>query len=271
MKLAMAQISLSNDIENNYKKTLEYIENSKGCDLIFFPEVQLTPFFPQYEAKDLKFKLGKSIEELSLTLDDVKIREICKLCKRIGMYVSPNFYVKDDTNYYDMSLFINPNGEIVGNAKMVHILQAENFYERDYYTQSDDGFKVFETPFGKVGIVICFDRHLPESIRTCTLKGAELIIIPTANTIAENLEMFEWELKVQAYQNNVYIAMCNRVGKESNMEFAGQSLVVDCDGNTIFKADGSEQLIVQELDLTLAKESRKRRPYITTRRKDMYL
>ena len=75
-------------------------------------------------------------------------------------------------------------------------------------TPSEDGFKVFDTPFGKVGIVICFDRHLPESIRTCTLKGAQLIIIPTANTLAEPLEMFEWELRVQAFQNNVFVAMC---------------------------------------------------------------
>jgi predicted amidohydrolase len=154
---------------------------------------------------------------------------------------------------------------------MVHVLQATNFYERDYYTPSEDGFKVFNTPFGKVGIVICFDRHLPESIRTCTLMGAELIIIPTANTTSENLEMFEWEVRVQAYQNNVYIAMCNRVGLESNMNFAGQSLIVDCDGNIVFKANAEEQLITQTLDISKVKVSRKGRPYLSTRRKELYL
>ena len=85
---------------------------------------------------------------------------------------------------------------------MVHIAQAENFYEQDYYTPSDDGFKVFDTEFGKVGIVICYDRHLPESIRTCVLKGADLIIIPTANTKSEPMEMLNgkfvfrlWKIK----------------------------------------------------------------------------
>ena len=59
-----------------------------------------------------------------------------------------------------------------GCRKMVHIAQAEQFYEQDYYAPSDDGFKVFDTPFRKIGIVICYDRHLPESIRTCTLMGS---------------------------------------------------------------------------------------------------
>ena len=71
---------------------------------------------------------------------------------------------------------------------MVHIAQAKQFYEQDYYTPSDTGFKVFDTPFGKVGIVICYDRHLPESIRTCTLKGADLIIVPTAKL--QTIEVF---------------------------------------------------------------------------------
>ena len=86
--------------------------------------------------------------------------------------------------------------------------------ECDYYTPSEEGFQVFTTEFGKIGIVICFDRHLPESIRSCAAQGADLVIVPTANTKAEPLEMFEWEMRVQAYQNQTFVAMCNRVGKE---------------------------------------------------------
>lgn len=153
---------------------------------------------------------------------------------------------------------------------MVHVLQAQNFYERDYYTPSTDGFHVFDTPWGKVGIVICFDRHLPESIRTCASKGAQLIIIPTANIEGEPLEMFEWELRVQAMHSNVFIAMCNRVGTEGDATFAGQSIVVDPDGEVILKADNQEQLITCEIDLEQTKESRAKRPYITLRRPSMY-
>lgn len=97
---------------------------------------------------------------------------------------------------------------------MVHVAQAEKFYEQDYYTPSDDGFKVFDTIYGKIGIVVCFDRHYTESIRTEMLMGADLIVVPTVNTKAEPSEMFEWELRVQAFQNSVAVAMCNRVGTE---------------------------------------------------------
>lgn len=118
-----------------------------------------------------------------------------------------------------MCLFIDNNGKIIGNQKMVHIARLEYFYEQDYYTHSEEGFNVFDTEFGKIGIVICFDRHYPESIRTSVLKGAELILIPTANTIDEPKELFQWEIRVPAFQNSVNIAMCNRVGIEDNMTF----------------------------------------------------
>lgn len=154
---------------------------------------------------------------------------------------------------------------------MVHIAQARQFYEQDYYEPSRTGFKVFDTLFGKIGIVICYDRHLPESIRTCALKGAQLILIPAANTKAEPMEMFEWEIRVQAMQNQVFVAMCNRVGLEGEMEFAGESLVAHPSGDVLLKADDREQLLTCEVDLREAAELRKKVPYIKTRRPEWYL
>ena len=118
--------------------------------------------------------------------------------------------------------------------------------------------------------MICFDRHLPESIRTCALKGAEIIIIPTANTKGENLEMFEWEIRVQAMQNNVFIAMCNRVGKEEDMDFAGESLLVDPNGDLLIKMNDLEGLTVAEIDLSMVHKVRKARPFINLRRPESY-
>lgn len=106
----------------------------------------------------------------------------------------------------------------------------------DYYTPSNDGFKVFDTEYGKIGIVVCFDRHYPESIRTEALMGADLILIPTVNTIAEPSEMFEWEPRVQAFHNSISIAMCNRVGHEGEMNFSGESIVVSPNGEVLKKS-----------------------------------
>lgn len=186
-------------------------------------------------------------------------------------YLSPNLYLEQEGGRYDTSLWIDPQGNLLDTAEMVHIAQARQFYEQDYYEPSRTGFKMFDTPFGKIGIVICYDRHLPESIRTCALKGAQLILIPTANTKVEPMEMFEWEIRVQAMQNQVFVAMCNRVGLEGEMEFAGESLVVHPSGDVLLKADDREQLLTCEVDLQEAAELRKKVPYIKTRRPEWYL
>ncbi len=132
------------------------------------------------------------------------------MCHKKRIMASPNLYLETNEKAYDASLFIDRTGEILGISKMVHIMQSPYFYEQDYYTPSDDGFKVYDTPEGKIGVVICFDRHLPESIRSCVALGADLILIPTANIDGEPLDLFEWEIRVQAgiQQIKLYQVRC---------------------------------------------------------------
>ena len=263
MKLALAQMSMQSCMEDNLKKTLAFCEEAAGSDLLFFPEIQLSPFFPQYEKQE--------VSQYCLTKDSAEIAALQAKAAEHHYYFSPNVYMEQGGKRYDTSLWIDPEGRLADTAEMVHIAQAKQFYEQDYYAPSEHGFKVFDTPFGKVGIVICYDRHLPESVRTCVLKGAELILIPTANTKAEPMEMFEWEIRVQAMQNQVFIAMCNRVGCEGEMDFAGESLVVHPSGDVLAKADDQEQLLTCEITLQEATELRSRIPYLKTRRPEWYL
>lgn len=264
MKIALAQMKMSSSMEENFEKTQSLIAEArqKGADLICFPEVQLSPFFAQYT--------GRSADAYVVSSEDSYVREICDLCRKLAIYASPNFYIEEDGKKYDMSLLIDDKGEIIGKQKMVHVAQCEHFYEQDYYTPSEEGFRVFDTPIGKIGIVVCFDRHYPESIRTEALRGAELIIIPTANTNAEPSELFQWEVRVQAFQNSMNIAMCNRVGLEDEMEFNGGSLVADYNGNIIACAGSEEQLLIAEVDLPAAARTRERKPYTRHRRPELY-
>lgn len=101
--------------------------------------------------------------------------------------------------------------------------------------------------------------------------GTELIIIPTANLTCEPLEMFELEVRVQAMQNSVFIAMCNRVGTEGNLTFAGESIICDPNGNVIAKAGADETLLTCDIDLSEAARTRNAKPYFATRRKEFYL
>jgi predicted amidohydrolase len=175
----------------NLAKSLAFIEQAQHSDLVLFPEIQLTPFFPQFRRHELLAKMGLNPQCLSISSDDAAIQAIKTACRTHQIMASPNFYVSMADAMYDQSLLIGKQGDILGTAEMVHVLQAQLFYEQDYYTPSKKGFQVFATPFGKIGIVICFDRHLPESIRECALQGAALVLVPTANTTAEPLELFE--------------------------------------------------------------------------------
>jgi predicted amidohydrolase len=287
MKLAMYQMENAGTVQANLEKSLGAIRDAaaQGADLILFPEVQLTEFFPQYPGRDVS---GYGIE-----LESDIVKAFCDACRKYEIMAVPNIYLKEENNnqnlhlkdrsaapeipskkpetFYDASLLIDKDGSILGVQKMVHVAQADQFYEQDYYTPSDIGFQVFDTAVGRIGIVVCFDRHYPESIRTEALMGADLILIPTVNTKTEPMKMFEMEICVQAFQNSVPIAMCNRVGIEDAMTFAGESLVVAADGTTCLKADDTECILYAEIPIEKTRQIRQAKSYTTLRRKEMYL
>ena len=264
MKLALCQMRISADEAENLERGLAALRTAaaNGADLIVYPELQLHRFFPQYAGRNAADKL--------LTVDGPVVRQFQEACRQHHIMAAPNFYLQEPSGRFDATLLIDSDGTLLGRQKMVHIAQAAQFYEQDYYTPSDDGFLVFNTAFGKLGIVVCFDRHYPESIRTEALMGADLILIPTANTESEPLEMFDWEIKVQAFHSSVAIAMCNRTGREDNMAFSGGSLVVDANGDTIAKAGSGEELLYAQVDMAASARIRAARPYTSLRRPALY-
>jgi len=264
MRIALAQYALDVDLQRNLAKALYLMHEAarQGGQMIVFPELCLSPFFPQYP--------GQEVSRYAVTLGDEYIRQFQAMCRHLNLIASPNVYLQVDRRRFDASLIIDANGEIQGVSNMVHVAQMPGFYEQDYYTPSSTGFKVYKTSLGAIGIVVCFDRHYPESTRTCTLRGAQLIIIPTANTKGEPLDLFECELRTAAMQNGVYIAMCNRVGMEGNADFCGESIVVDPYGAIIFKAGYMEGLFVVDIDLSEIENSRRQRPYLSLRRPETY-
>lgn len=264
MKLAMYQMQNAGSVEANLEKSLTAIAEAakNGADLILFPEVQLTEFFPQYP--------GQDVAHYAVTIDHPIVGQFRAACREHGIMACPNLYLAEGGKYYDVSILIGTDGEVIGLQKMVHIAQAHQFYEQDYYAPADDGFKVFDTPLGRIGIVVCFDRHYPESIRTEALMGADLILVPTVNVKAEPGEMFQWEIRVQAFQNSVAIAMCNRVGAEGEMDFSGESIVADADGDLLLLADDSEGIFYADIDMAQSGAIRARRPYTSLRRTELY-
>lgn len=264
MKLALCQMSMSEQEPVNLERGLAALRQAAeaGADLIVYPELQLHRFFPQYEGLEVSDKL--------LTLDHPIVRQFQEACRQHHIMAAPNFYLREPGGCFDTTLLIGSDGELIGRQKMVHIAQATQFYEQDYYTPSDDGFPVFDTPFGRIGVVVCFDRHYPESIRTEALLGADLILIPTANTADEPMELFDWEVRVQAFQSSVAVAMCNRTGTEDRMAFSGRSIVTDANGNLIAQAGSGEEVLYAEVDMAASARIRAGRPYTQLRRTELY-
>lgn len=264
MKLALCQMAMSGQENENLERGLAALRQAaaQGADLILYPELQLHRFFPQYPGRDVTDKL--------LTTEHPIVQRFQEACRRCGIMAAPNFYLQEPGGRFDTTLLIGSDGALLGQQKMVHIAQACQFCEQDYYTPGDEGFQVFDTPHGRIGVVVCFDRHYPESIRTEALLGADLVLIPTANTAGEPMEMFDWEVKVQAFQNSVAVAMCNRTGTEDQMVFSGRSIVTDANGDTVAQTGSGEELLFAEVNMAASARIRAARPYTQLRRAECY-
>lgn len=277
MQIALAQLQMTGSVAENLAAAMEFIDHAgnAGAGLICFPELQFSPFFPA-RPKAVTGGPGEndgteeSAQKYLMELDGPEVRALQAKANERRMVVVSNLYLKRGFQSFDSSPVIDSNGAIVGITDMVHIAQMPGFYEQDYYTGSDAGFPAYDTTAGRLGVVVCFDRHLPESVRSCVLNGAELVLIPTANVEGEPLELFEWEIRVQAYHNQCYIALCNRVGTEGASIFAGESLVAGPDGEIIAKASEEKTILYAKLDFEKLRRIREERPYLKLRRPDMY-
>ena len=263
-RIALFQMQSEIEISENLIKSIAAVKEAaeQGADLILFPEVHLTEFFPQYP--------GSDAGRYAVSIESDIVRQFRSVCQKHRIMAVPNVYLNENGRLYDASILIGRDGNIIGIQKMVHIAQMPHFYEQDYYAPSDEGFGVFDTDIGKVGIVVCFDRHYPESIRTEALMGAELILIPTVNTLTEPLEMFEWEMRVDAFRNSAAAAMCNRVGSEGEMNYAGRSVIINANGNIAARANGSECILYADIELQRSTELRNKKPYTGLRRTEYY-
>lgn len=225
VKIALIQQSASRNIEDNIKKGTENFikaaENS--AQIIVFAELAFTPFYPQNRS-------GSDPALLAETIQGPLTEIFSQLSAKYGVVTVMNLFEKEGDKTFDSSPVIDADGTILGVTRMVHILQAPNFYEQDYYAQGNSQM-VFSTRFGKIGVAICYDRHFPEYMRALGIKGAELVIVPQAGSVGEWPEgLYEAELKVAGFQNGYFTALCNRVGKEENLTFEGRSFVTGPDG-----------------------------------------
>lgn len=264
VKIAAAQFAMSKDTNENYQKSLYYIHEAakKGARLICFPEGQLTPYVPQYE--------GLDPDSFAIGLEHPYVKGFCDTCRKNHILAAVGLCLKLDGHIYATTVLISEEGNILGIEKKKHIVRAMHFYEKDYFTAGNEGFQVIDTSIGKVGMIVCYDRHFPESYRACVRKGAELILVPVANEKAEPTDIFQWEIRIAAFQNSVNLIMCNRIGPEGNMDFCGETLMTGPDGRVLAIADDREQLLFADMDLKSTADIREKRQYLPLLRPEVF-
>lgn len=264
IKVAAAQFSMAESAEENYRNSLRFIARAAaaGAELVVFPEGHLNRYVPQYQGLDPM--------SFAMPLDHPYVQGLRSACRKHHILACVGLCLLEGQAVYATSVLISENGEILCIGKKNHIVRTDHFYERDYFTPGDEGFAVADTSLGKIGLIVCFDRHYPESYRACVRKGAELILVSVANEKAEPTEMFEWEIRVAAYQNSVNIVMSNRVGVEGAMDFCGQSVLVSPEGEVLARGADTEALLMAEFDMDSPEAVRKKRQYLPLLRPEAF-
>ena len=267
MKVALVQQQAGPDRRANVERGLEAVERAaaRGASLVCYAELAFEPFYPQRPADSRHRELA---EEIPGPVTSAFAERAAKL----GVVVVINLYERAGEECFDTSPVIDADGSLLGCARMIHITDYPCFHERGYYTPGDTGAAVFQTAVGRIGVAICYDRHFPEYMRALALGGAELVVVPQAGAVDEWPEgLYEAEMQVAAFQNGYFAVLCNRVGREECLEFAGESFICGPDGRVLARAPrGEDHILLADVNLAQADESHARRLFLADRRPELY-
>ena len=267
MRIALVQQHATPDKQGNLERGLAAVRRAAadGAQIIAFAELAFEPFYPQDPAPASPIDLG---EEIPGPVTDA----LAELSSDLGVVLLPNLYEREGDRAFDTTAVLGTEGELLGKVRMLHVPDYACFHEKDYYALGDLGAPVFETPLGRVGVAICYDRHYPEVMRALALGGADVVFVPQAGAVGEWPEgLFEAEMRVASFHNGFFTALCNRVGQEPKLTFAGESFVTDPHGVVIARAgEGTDEVLHCTLDLDQVEDSCARRLFLPDRRPGLF-
>jgi predicted amidohydrolase len=267
MKIAVIQQHASRDKAENVARGLKHFDEAAaaGARLVCFAELAFEPFYPQRVA-------AGDVKSLAEPIPGPITAAFADRARRHRVVTVLNLFERDGSRTFDSSPVIDADGRLLGVTRMLHITDYPCFHEQSYYTPGDTGVPVYQTAVGRIGVSICYDRHYPEVMRTLALKGADLIVVPQAGSIGVWPEgLYEGEMRVAAFQNGYFVALCNRVGREECLEFAGESFVCAPDGTIVARAaQGTDEILYAEIDLAACDASHARRLFLQNRRPELY-
>jgi N-carbamoylputrescine amidase len=267
----------SKDVTSNIDKAKREIRNAaaQGAQIVCLQELFTSLYFCDVEDYD-NFQLAETIPGPTTTI-------MTELAKELGVVIIASLFEKRAEGlYHNTTAVIDADGTYIGKYRKMHIPDDPSFYEKFYFTPGDLGYKVFQTKFAKIGVLICWDQWYPEAARITSLMGAEILFYPTAigwatdqddETNQDQYNAWQTIQRSHAVANGVPVVSVNRVGFEQNgaMKFWGGSFVTNAQGKLLYKASHeNEETSVTNIDLKESNYFRMHWPFLRDRRIDSY-
>lgn len=281
INIGLIQMSCTADVQTNMQKAIAGIREAaqKGANIVCLQELFTSLYFCDVEDHE-NFKLAEAIPGPSTdTLSTV--------AKELGVVIIASLFEKRAAGlYHNTTAVLDADGAYLGKYRKMHIPDDPGYYEKFYFTPGDaspeeSGYKIFETKFAKIGVLICWDQWYPEASRITALMGAEVLFYPTAigwdtnetnsNINREQYSAWQTIQRSHAVANGVHVVSVNRVGREVDQQFWGGSFVANPFGSLLYLAShDQEEVHVQEIDLDKTEYYRSTWPYLRDRRTDSY-
>lgn len=272
--IALVQTQIGLNLEKNLIDAQQLVAKAaaKGAQIICLPELFRTPYFPQYP-KASKDKYAEHIPGISTDA-------FCVIAKKYRVVIVVPIYEKDARGeYHNSAVVINEAGRLLPTYRKTHIPQDPKFYEKNYFKPSESGYKIYKTKFGTIAVLICYDQWFPEAARAVALQGADIIFYPTAIGYITGYKSADgdwhnaWEtvMRGHAIANAVHVAAANRVGREDQLQFWGQSFICDAFGKVLKRAGNKKpEIIITKINIALNKRIRDGWGFYKNRRPETY-
>ena len=278
-RVGLVQMSCSLDPNENLERAKWKVREaaSQGAQIVCLQELFRSQYFCREENAEL-FALAESIPGPSTDA-------LAEVAREAGVVIIASLFEKRAHGlYHNTAAVIDEKGQIAGLYRKMHIPDDPLYFEKFYFTPGDLGFKHFDTSFGRIGVLVCWDQWYPEAARLTSLQGANILFYPTAigwhpsekaEYGAAQLDAWRTIQRAHAIANGVYVAAVNRVGFEGpadhGLEFWGSSFIADPFGQVISQASTDrEEILVAECDPKRSDEVRRNWPFLRDRRIDAY-
>jgi N-carbamoylputrescine amidase len=281
INIGLVQMSCTADVQANMQKAIVGIREAaqKGANIVCLQELFTSLYFCDVEDHE-NFKLAESIPGPST-------ETLSAVAKELGVVIIASLFEKRAAGlYHNTTAVLDADGAYLGKYRKMHIPDDPGYYEKFYFTPGDaspeeSGYRIFETKFAKIGVLICWDQWYPEASRITALMGADVLFYPTAigwdtnetdpNNNREQYSAWQTIQRSHAVANGVYVVSVNRVGREVDQQFWGGSFVANPFGSLLYLAShDQEEVHVQEIDLDKTEYYRSTWPFLRDRRVDSY-